>query len=48
MIAFLNAEVESDIYMEQPQGYCITAPDGTRLVCHLKKALYDIREASKA
>ena len=46
--AFLNVEVESDIYMEQPQGHITTPPDGTRLVCHLKKALYGIREAPKA
>jgi hypothetical protein len=45
---FLNAEVESDVYMEQPQGHIITPPDGIRLVCHLKKALYGIREAPKA
>ncbi len=46
--AFLNAEVETDICMEQPQGHMTTTPDGTRLVCHLKKALYGIREAPKA
>ena len=46
--AFLNAEVEADIYMEQPQGHNTTPPDGTRLVCYLKKALYGIREAPNA
>jgi len=39
VIAFLNAEVASDIYMEQTQGYRTTFPDGTCIVCHLKKAL---------
>jgi hypothetical protein len=33
--SFLNAEVESDIYMEKPQGCCTTTPDGTHLLCHL-------------
>jgi len=45
--AFLNAEVETDIYMAEPQGIGTIAIDGTRLVCHLKKALYGIREAPK-
>ena len=46
--AFLNADVESDIYMGEPQGFGSTDADGPRLVCHLKKALYGIREATKA
>ena len=46
--AFLNANVESDIYMEEPEGHHVSGPNGTRLVCHLKKARYGIREAPKA
>jgi hypothetical protein len=46
--AFLNAVVDSDIYMEEPQGFGTTIADGPRLVCHLNKALYEIREAPKA
>jgi hypothetical protein len=46
--AFLNADVESEIYMEQPQGYVAYGDKGQPLVCHLKKALYGIREAPKA
>jgi len=46
--AFLNADVESDIYMEEPQGFRSKVGDGPRMVCHLKKALYGIREAPKA
>ncbi len=45
---FLNAEVESDIYMEQPEGYHFSGLGGTRQVCHLKTVLYGIREVSKA
>jgi hypothetical protein len=48
MIGFLNAEVESDIYMEEPQGFGTTIAECTRLVSHLKKALYGIGEAVKA
>ena len=46
--AFLNADVESDIYMEEPQGFGSTVADGPRLVCHLKHALYGIRETARA
>jgi histone deacetylase 1/2 len=46
--AFLNANVESEIYMEQPEGYIAYGDKGQPLVCHLRKALYGIREAPKA
>jgi hypothetical protein len=43
--AFLNADVMTAIYMEQPEGYHVPSSTGTRLVCKLDKALYGIREA---
>jgi hypothetical protein len=43
--AFLNANVVSNIYMEQPHGFEEKSKDGGTLVCKLKKALYGIREA---
>ncbi len=46
--AFLNANVVSEIYMDQPQGFRKTAKDGGELVRKLKKALYGIREAPRA
>ena len=39
--AFLNADAEKDIWVEQPHGF----NDGTRRVCKLNKALYGIKEA---
>ena len=42
--AFLNANVEEDVYMEVPEG--VDAPAGT--VCKLIKALYGIRQAPNA
>jgi hypothetical protein len=45
--AFFNADVESEIYMEQPQGYVAYGDKGQPVCCHLKKALYGIREAPK-
>ena len=35
--AFLNGELEEDIYMEQPEGYVKTGKED--LVCRLKKSL---------
>ena len=46
--AFLHADVISDIYMEQPEGYHVPSSTSTRLVCKLDKALYGIREAPRA
>jgi hypothetical protein len=46
--AFLNADVVSDIYMEQPKGYQTPSSISTRPVCNLDKALYGIREAPRA
>ena len=40
--AFLNAPVEEEIYMHQPEGFERTAPDGSILVCRLKKSLYGL------
>ena len=46
--AFLDADVVSKVYMEQPQGFKRTSKDGGELVCELKKTLYAIREAPRA
>ena len=43
--AFLNGELEEDIYMTQPQGY---EEGGPGLVCHLRKTLYGLRQAPRA
>ena len=46
--AFLNADVELDVYTNQPEGHELFSDDGGRLVCHLWKAVYGIREAPRA
>ena len=43
--AFLNGKLTENIYMTQPEGY--TSEKGSNLVCHLKKAIYGLKQASK-
>ncbi|GAQ93561.1 hypothetical protein KFL_016490010, partial [Klebsormidium nitens] len=43
--AFLNGELEEEIYMQQPQGY---EQGGPETVCRLKKTIYGLRQAPRA
>jgi hypothetical protein len=46
--AFLNADIELNIYMDRLEGHEVFSDDRGRLVYHLRKLLYGIREAPRA
>ena len=41
--AFLNGDLEEEVYMEQPRGFSIS--NKLNYVCRLKKALYGLKRA---
>jgi len=45
--AYLQAEVEEEIYMSQPEGYVKFGPNGERLVCRLVRSLYGLKQAGR-
>ena len=45
--AYLNAPIDCELYMEQPEGYERKGPNGEKLVCKLKKSFYGLKESGR-
>jgi hypothetical protein len=45
--AYLYGDIEEELYMEQPEGFEQRGPGGERLVCHLRKSIYGLKQAGR-
>ena len=45
--AYLNAPIDCDIYMVQPEGFEKHCKNGEKLVCKLKKSLYGLKQSGR-
>jgi stage V sporulation protein SpoVS len=46
--AFLEADIEEEVYMRQPEGFRHTDINGEERVCLLKKSLYGLKQAPRS
>ena len=43
--AYLNTNLDAEIFITQPKGFEIASNQGEHLVCELKKAIYGLKQA---
>ena len=46
-MAYLNALIDCELYIEQPEGYEQKVLNGENLVCRLKKSLYGLKQSGQ-
>ena len=42
--AYFNADIEENIYMEQPEGFEVENNEGNQVYCKLRKSLYGLKQ----
>ena len=45
--AYLNAEIDHEIYVKQPEGFEVRNKEGNALFCKLKKSLYGLKQSGR-
>ena len=45
--AYLNAPIDCELFVEQPEGFTVESEDGQPLVCKLKKSLYGLKQSGR-
>ena len=45
--AYLNADIDCEIYVQQPEGFIKTNKEGEKLVCKLNKSLYGLKQSGR-
>ena len=45
--AYLNAPIDCDIYIQQPEGFKTVSKNSETLVCKLKKSLYALKQSGR-
>ena len=45
--AYLNAPIDCEIYIEQPEGFDTQSQNSEKLVCKLKKSLYGLKQSGR-
>ena len=45
--AYLNAELDREVFVRQPQGYEVLDEEGNPFVCRLKKSLYGLKQSGR-
>ena len=45
--AYLHAPIDAEIYLQQPEGFEVTADSGEKLVYKLKKSIYGLKQSGR-
>ena len=45
--AYLNADIEEELFMQQPEGFEKFDKQGNPLICKLRKSLYGLKQSGR-